>query len=313
MKNLTLLALTILIATSCNRTVVPETVEVDDTIEVQNSNLNKEMTNPNGNVVLIGAVNEDGLKTDPYSKWYAKGADYNTNSEVIAELAKSIGDYEIKAFFGSWCGDSKREIPIMYKVLQEAKYPMQKMDVIAVNNTQDMYKLSPGGEADGLNIHRVPTFIIYKNGSEVGRIVESPVKTVEQDMLDIVSGNDYEANYSIANNLGMWIEANGINQVLDNFDQAIAQMDGKTKSRSELNTLANMYLFKNKEEGLAILKINRALYPNDDYTLDKLAQGYMKFEKYKEAKEMINAVLADNPNHEMATSLLKRVNYFLEN
>ena len=44
-------------------------------------------------------------------------------------------------------------------------------------------------ETEGLNIEKVPTFIFYKNGIEIGRIIESPEKSIEKDFLKILNGN----------------------------------------------------------------------------------------------------------------------------
>jgi hypothetical protein len=39
-----------------------------------------------------------------------------------------------------------------------------------------------------LDIKRVPTFIIYKNNIETGRIIENPTTSLEQDMVNILTG-----------------------------------------------------------------------------------------------------------------------------
>ena len=39
-----------------------------------------------------------------------------------------------------------------------------------------------------LDIDRVPTFIIYKNNIEAGRIIENPITSLEQDMVNILTG-----------------------------------------------------------------------------------------------------------------------------
>jgi hypothetical protein len=46
-----------------------------------------------------------------------------------------------------------------------------------------------------LNILRVPTLLVYENGHEVGRVVESPVISLEKDMLAIVTRQPYEHRY----------------------------------------------------------------------------------------------------------------------
>ena len=37
-----------------------------------------------------------------------------------------------------------------------------------------------------MNIERVPTFIIYRGEKEIGRIVETPKKSLERDLWNIV-------------------------------------------------------------------------------------------------------------------------------
>jgi hypothetical protein len=54
----------------------------------------------------------------------------------------------------------------------------------------DNAKLSPVGEYVKLDIQRVPTFILYKNNVEAGRIIENPVTSLEQDMINILTRNE---------------------------------------------------------------------------------------------------------------------------
>lgn len=50
------------------------------------------------------------------------------------------------------------------------------------------------GEEWGLQILRVPTFIFYKNGKEQHRIIESPNRSLELDMLQITTTTNYIAH-----------------------------------------------------------------------------------------------------------------------
>jgi hypothetical protein len=49
---------------------------------------------------------------------------------------------------------------------------------------------------DGFDITNVPTFIFYRNGKEINRIVESPVISLEKDMLSILAGEVYKHTYA---------------------------------------------------------------------------------------------------------------------
>ena len=96
---------------------------------------------------------------------------------------------------GTWCGDSRREVPRMYKILDYCQVNLSRIQLVNLNNSDTAYKQSPGHEERGLNILRVPTLLIYENGHEVGRLVESPVTSLEKDMLAIVTRQPYEHRY----------------------------------------------------------------------------------------------------------------------
>jgi len=45
----------------------------------------------------------------------------------------------------------------------------------------------PGMDISALKIERVPTFIVYDGIKELGRIIETPAETLEEDLLMILS------------------------------------------------------------------------------------------------------------------------------
>ncbi len=135
---------------------------------------------------LLGYFEQGQLKRDPHSAWFFKGYDDYRVSSVAMNSLEGI-DREgltIKIVLGTWCPDSRREVPHFMKVLDTWKFPAAMVTFIGVDNG----KLSPVGEYEQLEILRVPTFIIYKNNIEAGRIIENPVTSLEQDMVDILGG-----------------------------------------------------------------------------------------------------------------------------
>ena len=96
------------------------------------------------------------------------------------------------ATWGTWCGDSKRETPRFYKVMEAADFNFKKnFKLVAVNRG----KKTPDNLQEGKNIIRVPTFIFYKKGKEIGRYVEYPRESMEKDFLKILKGEDYKHSY----------------------------------------------------------------------------------------------------------------------
>ena len=71
---------------------------------------------------------------------------------------------------GTWCGDSKQQVPKMIKLLLAAGFDTTRLSIITVGNGANMYKKSPQGEEVGLNIKRVPTLIIYNKSIKIGII-----------------------------------------------------------------------------------------------------------------------------------------------
>ena len=127
----------------------------------------------------------DLLTRPPHSEWYQKGyEEYQPDNEAVNKLtAISKDNLTIKIVMGTWCPDSRREVPRFMRILDLWKFPPEKVTFIGVDNA----KLSPVGEYEKLDIQRVPTFIFYKNNVEAGRIIENPVTSLEQDMVNILT------------------------------------------------------------------------------------------------------------------------------
>ncbi len=137
---------------------------------------------------LLGYFNPDQLKREPHAEWFMKGFDdYQVNTSAINSLLDTDKEgITIKIVMGTWCPDSRREVPRFMRVLDIWQFPSSKVTFIGV----DEDKLSPVGEYSSLDIQRVPTFIIYKNNIEKGRIIENPVTSLEQDIVNILNRNE---------------------------------------------------------------------------------------------------------------------------
>ncbi|MFC5046839.1 thioredoxin family protein [Aquimarina hainanensis] len=195
MKKLLLPLFSILIA-SCGSTAT--TTSTDTVTPPPNSETSvitekhpetKQETKP---AILIGKQPRKALEATPYATWFSPNYDaYNVDSEVVQKIKPLLGDITIKVFMGTWCGDSKRETPTFYKILDAADYDYKNLELITV----DRSKKTPSAHEKGLDIQRVPTFIFYKDGKEIGRYVEYARETLEKDMLAILSGKSYKHAY----------------------------------------------------------------------------------------------------------------------
>ena len=152
------------------------------------SSLNHQAVSHEGEPILLGDVDRRGLEKGPFAEWFNSG--YQTYSVDHAALENTnFEDVEILTFMGTWCSDSQREVPHFYKILDHLKISKNKHNVFALDNHPDRRKTSPKGEEKGWNIEYVPTFIFLKDGQEIGRIIESPMETLEKDMANILANN----------------------------------------------------------------------------------------------------------------------------
>lgn len=146
--------------------------------------------NAKGN--LVGVADKASFNQEPYNNWFNNNYNnYTPDATVIKELKSNLKGITIKGFMGTWCGDSKRETPKFYKVLEQADYNLDKVELVTVNRS----KRTPDNLQEGHNIIKVPTFIFYKKGKEIGRFVEYPRETIEKDFLKIVSEQGYKHSY----------------------------------------------------------------------------------------------------------------------
>lgn len=270
---------------------------------------NKTITDAKGNIHLQGQVTKKGFQSAPFSTWFeAQHDDYLINDRVVRKLKDSIGQYKIKVFFGSWCGDSKREVPRFYKILEQAKYPTEQLEVVALNRSSESYKQSPDGEEKGLNIHRVPTFIFYKDGKEVNRIVEHPKETLERDMLHIISQKRYNANYRGVTYLNQLFKEKPIENLATDQNEIAITLTDYVDGRWELNTYGYVLLSANEiEKSTLVFSINALIYPNKYQVYDSLGEAYLKAENYADAAKNFYKVLSLNPENKNAKSMLTQI------
>ena len=116
------------------------------------------------------------------------GGDFSLDprwKDAIQDLKRVPRGATVKVFLGVWCDDSKREIPQFMRILEllDDQTPFT-VEFFAV----DEQKRQPVRDIEANTISSVPTFIVIRNGHEVGRIVEQPARTLERDLLRLLNG-----------------------------------------------------------------------------------------------------------------------------
>lgn len=138
---------------------------------------------PSGTKILKGFLERKDLQHDSLFLWFAANyQSYSLDSTTIRQMEPLIEDVHFFMVVGTWCGDSRREVPKWFKILDALQIPADKITVFGV----DRSKQSTEGTTDKYNVRRVPTLIVFRGEDDIGRIVEAPRATHEIDLLRIL-------------------------------------------------------------------------------------------------------------------------------
>ncbi len=141
---------------------------------------------------LVGAIDKFALLEAPYRSWYERNySNYSPDKRSLEVLTKTLNGIQVKVFMGTWCHDSQREVPRLYKILESSNFDLSNLNLVSL----DPAKKTPSSLEKGLNIQRTPTIVFFRDGVEIGRIVETPRDSLENDILKIISGQEYKHSY----------------------------------------------------------------------------------------------------------------------
>ena len=146
-----------------------------------------------GGQMLLGPINANGLKQEPFSTWLEENAAFYTPDPALVESLKPLlKPCYIKVFMGTWCEDSQREVPALLKLLDMTNFDLSQLEIIAMTHDKD----TPQDYEAGYNIEFIPTIMVYKDGAELNRIVEYTQETLEKDLMKIIQQEPYTPAYA---------------------------------------------------------------------------------------------------------------------
>jgi thiol-disulfide isomerase/thioredoxin len=134
---------------------------------------------------LLGHVS--GAELRAYTPWALLWEQpYVPDAAAVAAIRAAPKTYTILLVMGTWCPDSKREVPRYFATARAAGISDQALTMIGVDRT----KKDSEGLTEKWNITRVPTFVFFRDGKEIGRFVErTPAgSTFEAEIAKILTG-----------------------------------------------------------------------------------------------------------------------------
>ena len=119
--------------------------------------------------VLRGLITRADIENDTAFGWFKKN--YNLgrpDAGAVAAFKQHAQDFQTLIFAGTWCPDTQNLLPQFYRLTDAAGYADSNISLIGVDND----KVTFDNLQRTFHLVDVPTFIIMKNGKEVGRVVE---------------------------------------------------------------------------------------------------------------------------------------------
>lgn len=154
--------------------------------------------------ILTGRVSRDDVET-AHPEWVQARLAAEVDPAAAEALSEVEPGAEVEVFLGTWCSDSQRELSGFWRALDEVggRVPFAT-SYVAVGEA----KVEPAELTRGVGLFYVPTFIVRRNGEEVGRIVEAAPNGIVHDLLSLLTG-EATGNVSIYEGLP-WPPAPGV-------------------------------------------------------------------------------------------------------
>ncbi len=190
---ITLFITSLFIFTSCNKKKEQTDVVETPVENVTGENTENDLIDDNGDPIIIGKQKRVTLESDPYKKWFdVSYKEHTLDTATMTTIKGHLAETDITVFMGTWCEDSQREVPAFFKALDLAGIDTSTIELITISEDKE----SPKELLEGRDIEYVPTIIFEKNGTELGRIVEYSIFSIEKDMAKILKGEGYKHPYA---------------------------------------------------------------------------------------------------------------------
>lgn len=143
--------------------------------------LNRTINDEEKGEILFGYCTRDAIMTNG-DWWKTEYESYTVKSEKFNFSLPEKFD-SVQVFMGSWCEDSRREVPRFCKIFDMDYFKDIPITFICLNGQKTVDVI----DVEEYYVQFVPTIIFYKKGEELCRIIEQPrTESLESDIEDLM-------------------------------------------------------------------------------------------------------------------------------
>lgn len=133
-----------------------------------------------GPKILTGDLSPEQLYAE-FPEYRTEMQDYTADDTAVKDLDKLGGEFTAIIFIGTYCPDCKRQVPRFLNVTDQLIKTKISYKIIGLDRSTN----DKSGLREKHGIEFIPTFIIYSDSLEIGRIIETPMVSIEHDLLEI--------------------------------------------------------------------------------------------------------------------------------
>ena len=138
-------------------------------------------------LVLKGLLSRKDLEMDSvHFRWFRENRKYGRADDAAVQAFRQKGSqFQVVIFGGTWCHDTQNLLPVFYRLADLSGYADDQITLIGV----DRAKTTLDNLHKAFHITNVPTFIVMKDGRELGRVVEDgKYSQIDKELGEIVAG-----------------------------------------------------------------------------------------------------------------------------
>ncbi len=127
-------------------------------------------TEPDDSKMLVGQISREILFNE-FPEWRLGLEYYRPDQKIIDSLKQINKSISVEIYLGTWCGDSRREVPHFFKITDDLKSSLfNDIQIWAVERNKTL----PGSNlAKEKEIQYVATFIFYDGTREWGGLLNN--------------------------------------------------------------------------------------------------------------------------------------------
>ena len=133
----------------------------------------------------VGPIDRETLWRQ-WPSWKRRADAFEPTADTLKALRAVDRDVELTVAFGTWCGDSRAQVPRLLRALELADNPRLQVELVALDNGF----LEPAALIRDAGLTNVPTVLVRDPAGELGRLVETPIRaSLDADLVALLAGS----------------------------------------------------------------------------------------------------------------------------